>query len=75
MANLTSLEKRKLEQFLGMDTGYVLNFSNRTFAEFVQESAGRDIYDSRYDYGSGSKANRLRAFWQKEDNAVVGKLM
>ena len=26
-------------------------------------------------YGSGSKANRLRAFWQKEENSVVGKLM
>ncbi len=24
---------------------------------------------------SGSKANRLRAFWQKEENATVGKLM
>jgi len=31
MSNLTSLEKRKLEQFLGMETGYVLNFSNRSF--------------------------------------------
>ena len=75
MSNLTSLEKRKLEQFLGMETGYVLNFSNRSFAEFVRDSTGHDIYDSRYDYGSGSKANRLRAFWQKEDNGVVGKLI
>ncbi|PYT24137.1 MAG: hypothetical protein DMG57_29700 [Acidobacteria bacterium] len=36
---------------------------------------GRDIYDAPYNYGSGSKANRLRAFLQKEENAVVGKLM
>jgi hypothetical protein len=35
---------------------------------------GRDIYDTSYDYASGSKANRLRAFWQKEANPVVGKL-
>ncbi len=75
MSNLTNLEKRKLEQLLGMDTGYVLNFTNRTFAEFIRDSTGRDIYDSRYDYASGSKANRLRAFWQKEANGVVGKLM
>jgi len=75
MSNLTFVEKRKFEQLLGMDTGYVLDFTNRSFAEFVRDSTGRDIYDARYDYGSGSKANRLRAFWQREENAVVGKLM
>lgn len=58
-----------------MASGYVLNFSNRTFEEFVLDSTGRNIFDSRYDHGSGSKANRLRAFWQKEDNRVVGKLL
>ncbi len=75
MSNLTYVERRKLEQFLGMGSGYVLDFSNRTFAEFVRESTGRNIYDPGYDYESGSKANRLRAFWQKEPNPVVGKLM
>ncbi len=75
MSNLTQLEKRKFEQLLGMGSGYVLDFSNRTFYEFVLDSTGRNIYDQRYSYGSGSKANRLRAFWWKEENALVGKLM
>ncbi|HEV2697155.1 MAG TPA: hypothetical protein VGU90_04115, partial [Terriglobales bacterium] len=75
MSNLTFIEKRKLEQHLGMESGYVLDFSNRTFAAFVLESTGRNIYDPRYNQGSGSKANRLRAFWQKEENPIVGKLM
>src|SRR5216683_49956 len=75
MSDLTFVEKKKFEQFLGMASGYVLDFSNRTFQEFIMESTGRDIYDPRYEYGSGSKANRLRAFWQKEDNKLVGKLM
>jgi len=75
MSNLTYVEKSKFEKLLGMESGYVLDFSNRSFAEFVRDSTGRDIYDSRYDYEGGSKANRLRAFWQKEDNSVVGKLM
>jgi hypothetical protein len=75
MSNPTFVEKRKFEQLLGMNSGYVLDFTNRSFAEFVLDGTGRDIYDSRYDYGSGSKANRLRAFWEKEDNALVGKLM
>ncbi len=75
MSDLTFVEKQKFEQLLGMASGYVLNFSDRTFGEFVSDSSGRDIFDSKYNYRSGSKANRLRAFWQKEDNAVVGKLM
>src|SRR6202043_383463 len=75
MSNLTYVERRKLEQFLGMRSGYVLDFSNRTFAEFIRDSTGRDIFDSSNNYSSGSKTNRLRAFWQKEANPLVGKLM
>jgi hypothetical protein len=75
MSDLTAIEKRKLEKALGMDSGYVLNFSNRTFAEFILDSTGIEIYNSKYDYGSSSKANRLRAFWNVESNYVVGKLL
>jgi|SRR5579862_1801985 len=75
MSDLTFIEKQKFEKLLGMASGYVLDFSDRTFSEFVSDSTGRDIFDSKYNYRSGSKANRLRAFWQKEDNSVVGKLM
>ncbi len=75
MSDLTALEKRKLEKLLGMDSGYVLNFSNKTFAEFIRDCTDREIYDTRYECGSGSKANRLRAFWLKEDNKTVGTLM
>jgi hypothetical protein len=75
MSDLTSSEKRKLEKLFQMGSGYVLDFSNRTFAEFVEESSGRDIYDARYDYGSGSKANRLRAFWEQEPNHLAGKVL
>jgi len=58
-----------------MGGGYVLNFSNRTLAESVAESTGRDIYDPRYEHASGSKANRLRAFWKQEPDYLVGKLV
>ena len=73
MSDLTNLEKHKLEKLLNMSSGYVLNFTNRSFQEFVADSTGRDIYDPRY--GSGSKANQLRSFWRQEANRVVGKLM
>jgi hypothetical protein len=75
MSDLTFLEKRKLEQTFGMSSGWVLDFSNRTFAEFFIDYMSIDIYNSRYDNASNSKANRLRAFWQREDNATVGKLI
>lgn len=64
MSSLTHIEKQKLERELGMESGYVLAFSNRTFEEFFREVVGVQIYDSRFDLGSGSKANRMRAFWQ-----------
>jgi Abortive infection C-terminus len=75
MSNLTAGEKRKLERLFGMGSGYVLGFSNRTFSEFVLDSTGREIYNVKYEYGSGSKANRLRGFWNEEPNGVAAKLV
>ena len=75
MSNLSSLEKIKLDKFFEMRGGYILDFSNRTFQEFIMDNFSVDIYDPKYDYGSGSKANRLRAFWSKEPNHLVGKLI
>lgn len=74
MSDLSKIEKLKLERFFGMESGYVMDFSNRTFSEFILEITKLDIYADKYDYGSGSKANRLRAFWDKENNYTVGKL-
>jgi hypothetical protein len=75
MSNLTSIERMKLEKMFDMGSGYVLDFSNRTIKEFILKNVGIDISATRYDYESGSKANRLRAFWDKEDNLTVGKLI
>ena len=35
MSDLTAIEKLKLEKLFGVESGYVLNFSNRTFSEFI----------------------------------------
>ncbi len=75
ICELTFDERRKLEKLFDMGCGYVLSFSNSTFQEFVAESTGKNIYDVKYDRASGSKANRLRAFWSREPNHVVGKLI
>lgn len=75
MASLTFKEKDRLEKLFQMDGGYVLDLSNRKFRELVLTSVGRDIEDEEYDYESGSKANRLRRFWQIEPDAVVARLI
>lgn len=58
-----------------MSAGYVLDFKDRTFYEFVMDAIGINIYDPKYQYRSGSKANCLRGFWLDENNYLVGKLM
>ena len=75
MSNLTPIEKRKLEKILEMQSGYVLDFSNKTLQNFFLDVLGVDIYDKKYDFESGSKANRIRAFWKQESNQQVGKLL
>jgi hypothetical protein len=73
MANLATIDKQILEKLFQMDSGYVLNFSDRTFGEFFRDDLRIDIYDQKYNYASGSKANRLRGFWQVADEDLVGK--
>ena len=75
MAELSRMEKRKLERDLGMSSGYILNFSNRTFEDFMLDTVGIEIYDQRYDFESGSKANRMRAFWNLESDFFVSKVL
>ncbi len=75
MSTLTNIDKIKLEKLLGMSSGYVLDFNNQSFGEFIYDSVGVDIWDDKYDYSSGSKANRLRALWSIEPDSIVGKVL
>lgn len=73
MATLSTIEKSILEKLFQMGSGYVLNFSDRSMGEFFRDDIGIDIYDQKYNYSSGSKANRMRGLWQIADNRLVGK--
>src|SRR6056297_3425408 len=75
MSDLNYKDKLLVEKLFGMSSGYVLDFSNHTFQEFIFQNISIDIYDSKYDYSSGSKANRLRAFFQKETNYKVAVII
>lgn len=75
MTRLTNLEKHRLERALCMGGGYVLNFSNRTFSEFFRDSVGVDIDEQNYLRGSGSKANRMRAYWDTAEPKQLMKVL
>lgn len=75
MSDLSFIERSRLEKLFGMASGYVLNFSNRTFQEFIIDSVRLDIYCGKYDNASNSKAYLLRKFWEVESSHIVGKLL
>jgi len=74
MSDLKAPEKKLFEKLFGMASGYVMDFTNQTFAEFFSEH-GIDIYSDRYAFNGNSKAKRLRAFWQVEPNEVVADVL
>lgn len=75
MSSLNMREKRVLEEFFGMGSGYVLNFSDRTFGEFVHEAVDIEIHSDEYSIHGSSKAKKLRAFWEVESDYLVGRLL
>ena len=58
-----------------MQSGYVLDFSNRTFAEFFDSELSINIDAQKYFQGGSSKANRLRTFLQIEKEPVVARTL
>lgn len=72
MANMDFVEKDYFERLFGMGSGYVLDFSNRSFQEFVCSIMQIDIYAK---YPGLSKAKILRSIIADYDNVTVGKLL
>lgn len=72
MAKLTFVEKDCFVRLFEMEGGYVLDFSNRTFQEFVYDVLSIDIY---MKYPDTSKGRILKAIMQEYDNVAVGKLL
>jgi hypothetical protein len=71
MASVRTVDFIFLDDLFEMHSGYVLDFSNRTFAAFFAEELNIDIDDAVYQERGTSKANRLRCFLQKADTASV----
>lgn len=68
MSTLSVADRQILENHFGMASGYVLNFSDRTFGEFVLESIGLDIHAEKYMASGTSKANKLRTLLNPSPN-------
>lgn len=75
MSSLKVIEKRVLEDLFEMANGYVLDFSNNSFRQFFRDTADIDISAPKYGLNRDSKAKRLRAFWESEPDALVGKVL
>ncbi len=74
MSSLTDVEKRYLERILNMGGGYVLDYTNATFEDFFRRHK-IDIHAGKYQTSGTSKAKKMRAFWEQEHDAVVGKVL
>lgn len=70
MASVDNPLKLKLEHLLEMRGGYVLNFSNASFADFVRDSISIEPYEAH----DGSKAQVLRHLWYVLPDAQFAKL-
>lgn len=64
-----------IDSLFEMGGGYVLDFSNQTFAEFFIDELSIDIDDPRYSVDGSSKAKRLRYLLRTSDSALVVKIL
>lgn len=62
---------RLIDKLFDMDSGWVLDFSNRTFSEFFLDELNIAINNSVYEVNGTSKAKRLRTFLQAVDRPTV----
>jgi hypothetical protein len=59
---LKALDFKLLDEIFEMGGGYVLNFSNGTFAEFFTDQLGVNIDDPLYSQEGTSKGRRLKSY-------------
>jgi hypothetical protein len=71
MTNIRSIDMMFLDDVFDMGGGYVLNFSDRTFAQFFAEELNIDIDDPLYARNGTSKGKRLRCFLQAVDKPTL----
>jgi len=71
LPKLKHTDMRAIEDAFEMHSGYVLDFSDRTFFGYFDDEFGIDIADAKYCFNGTSKAKRLRAFIEVEEPYLV----
>jgi len=74
MANLNFNQKQHFEKIFEMGSGYLLDFSNSSLQEFMNDFK-IDLGSSKYDKYGSSKAKRFRAFWEVESDRLVANVL
>ena len=60
-----------LDRVFAMEGGFVLDFSNRTFADFFRDELDINIDNPRWEAQGGSKAKRLRYYLRQSDRQTA----
>ena len=74
MSSLTSAEKVYLEIILNMKNGYVLRFTDVEFGQLFNKH-GINIHGEKYEIYGTSKAKKMRSFWERESDRLVGSVL
>lgn len=75
METLRPIEVRLVEELTGMKSGYVLDFSNRTFEEFFRAELEVEIYGGKFSFEGTSKGSHLRAFLKVSRPADIARAL
>lgn len=75
MAKLKHYQSDQIKEWFCPSPGYVLDFSNRTFAEFFDDHFAVNIYADAFSKHGTSKYNRLLAFIELSPPHVVIELL
>jgi len=75
MATIGAIDMAFLDELFEMRGGYVLDFTDRTFAEFFTDEVGCDIDSAIYASAGRSKGKRLRSFLRLAEPATVAKAL
>lgn len=74
-AKLKTSDMRFLDDIFESGGGYVLDFSNQTFAEFFEDELHINIDDPRWYGGGDSKGKRLRYFLRNNKPEIIVKTL
>lgn len=76
MSSIKPAELTMVDEVLrGDEKGYILDFSNRTFAEFFELEFDVDLYGGDYEAEGTSKANRLRCLLKTVDDGTAARVL